>query len=121
LAGKKPIKRYIRPESISGTPTLVQPSVQGLLDDALSVIGSEIVRLKLKATAVNDSKPQGLNASEARMIQGYVKSLVELSRESRERTDDMDLANMSDEELLALVESIQEKKAIKGRSSSSDD
>ena len=115
MANKKPVKRYIKPEPVSGTPTLVQPSVQGLLDDALGVIGSEIVRLKLKAQAIGKKdEPQGLNASEARMIQGYVKSLVELSRESRERSDDMDLANMDDEELLSLMDAVREKKAIKG-------
>jgi hypothetical protein len=36
-------------------------------------------------------------------LQGYIKSLVDLSREDRERIKEQDLSQLSTEELLALL------------------
>lgn len=104
----KPKRRIIgknTPE-VREVPVLAVPSVQGLLDDALGVVGSEIIRLKWKTV----KEANGLNTNEARMLQGYIRSLVELSKEAREREEDMDLANMSDEELIELVENLKKKR-----------
>lgn len=110
----RPKRRIIENKSpqVREVPVLAVPSVQSLLDDALGVVGSEIVRLKFKTmkAAGDKSAPPGLNATEARMLQGYIRSLVELSKEAREREDEMDLANMTDDELIELVDNLRQKK-----------
>jgi hypothetical protein len=88
---------------------VLAPSVQNLLDDALSVVSYEIIRLKQK---VLHNPTTGLDLKESRILQGYVKSLVELSREERERASDADLANMSDDELLSLVENLKRRRQL---------
>jgi hypothetical protein len=80
-----------------------------MLDDALSVVNSEIIRFKYKVQT-NPTENKGLTPNEARMLQGYIKSLVDLSKEARERADEMDLANMTDEELIDMVEILKKKK-----------
>lgn len=86
----------------AGRHVTLSNDVNGLLDDALSVIAMEIIKYKAKT-----NKGQSLDLSEARVLQGYIKSLVELSKESRERDDASDYANMSDSELFELVEKIK--------------
>lgn len=87
---------------------VVTPSISTLLEDALSVISSEILRFKHKS-----GQGKALDLAESRVLQGYIKSLTELAKESREREDDMDLANATDEELLKLVEQMKSKKETK--------
>ena len=57
-------------------------------------------------------KIKGLNSSEARMLTGYIKSLVDLSKEARERSDEADLANMSDDEIKNLVNKMMDSKKV---------
>lgn len=85
---------------VSQTNTLV-PDVGTLLQDALSVISTEILKFKFKT-----AKGESLGLSEARVLQGYIKSLVELSKEKRDMEERMDLANMTNEELLKLVQKL---------------
>ena len=96
--GKSPIHRV-------EANIILAPDVNTLLGDALSVIASEILRFKHKS-----DQNKALDLAESRVLQGYIKSLTDLSRESRERENDMDLANASDEELLKTVEQIRQKK-----------
>lgn len=100
----KPIAR----RSQIAKPVLSQ-SAQDMLDDAMSIISYEMVRLKQK---VMKDPMKGLDGKDAKILQGYIKSLVDLLREERERTDSADYANMSDEELLALFENLKKKKEI---------
>ncbi len=100
-------RRIIVPEK----PAKVQPSAitlqvdaPTLIQDALSVIATEIVKFKSKT-----STGQSLDLAEARVLQGYIKALVELSKETREREADMDLANMSDAEILGLIQALQSR------------
>lgn len=105
---KSSLKRLVaRKDQYKEVEVIASNSIQPLLDEALGLVGSEIVRLKYKAK--KDST--GLNGNEARMLQGYIKSLVDLSKEHRERSDEQDLANLSDEELLNLVESLKQKRS----------
>jgi hypothetical protein len=83
--------------------------VQDLLDDALSVVSYEIIRLKQK---VMKDPIKGLDLRESKILQGYVKSLVDLSREERERASDADFTNMTDDELMQLVENLKQKRAL---------
>lgn len=55
------------------------PSVNRMLDNSLSIIEEQVDRLRIK------SRAQSLDEKEARVLLGYVKGLVEISKEERER------------------------------------
>ena len=96
-------KKFIIPRK-NPEPVSIHTDVNTTLDDALSVITTEIIKFKSKV-----NKGLSLNLQEARVLQGYIKSLVDLSKESRERNDSMDLASMSDTEITKLVEAMLKK------------
>lgn len=87
---------------------IILPSVEGMINDALNTIQTEIVRYKTK---VAQGRP--LTAIEAKIMQGYIKSLVDLSKEDRERAKEADLSELSTDELLALLN--RQQKTIPGR------
>lgn len=74
------------------------PSVDSMVADALQVVQTEILKFKSKV-----HQGRSLDVKEAKILQGYIKSLVELSREDRERARDADLSDVSDEELVRLL------------------
>lgn len=91
-------KKIIMPErgpKISASSVMLVPSVENLLSDALSTIGNELARLSRKSI-----NPNGLPRDEARILQGYIKSLVDLSKEAREREKNVDLTDYSDDEIV---------------------
>lgn len=91
---------------------LLVPSVDNLLGDILSIMEIEIVRFRTKVR-----QGKALELKEARILQGYAKSLVELSKEARERDKAQDWEGMSDEQLLAALQAkIDAKKASSGAS-----
>lgn len=77
---------------------MLWPSVDSMMADALGVIQLEITKFKTKV-----AQGRSLDSREAKTLQGYIKSLVELSREDRERLKEQDLSALSTEELLALL------------------
>jgi hypothetical protein len=83
------------------------PAVENMLDDALTVIALELAKYKR-----NVHVGRSLDLKEARVLQGYVKALVELSKENRERAKDEDGSELSDVELM--------KEMIKSLPDSSD-
>ena len=85
------------------------------MHDALLIISQEIVNYRNQI-----AKGKGLDPKQARVLQGYIQSLVSLSKEAREHTDDQDLANMSDEELINLVETIKSKRIQEDKSDESN-
>lgn len=96
---------------------LLVPSVDNLVSDALSVIEKEIVQFRIKS---NQGKALGLK--EARVLQGYIKSLVELSREARERDKDDEFENLPLDKKIETVQlmlaQLQEQKKNVGNSGS---
>lgn len=74
------------------------PNVDEMIQDALRTIELEIIAYKTKV-----SKGQILEPREAKVVQGYVESLVKLQREARDSERDADLSQLSTEELLALL------------------
>lgn len=84
---------------------VVRPSVPHLIDDALSIISTEILQFK---NIVNRGK--SLDLKQAKVLQGYIRALVELSEEARKRDDETDLSNMSDEDLIKMVETLKAKR-----------
>lgn len=83
---------------VSRNDVIITPGVNNVLSDALNVISTEVARFSGK---VRNGKP--LEEREARTLQGYVRALVELSREERERAKTEDLSRLTTEELAALV------------------
>jgi len=88
---------------------MLEPTVETLIKDALSIISSEISNYKKKIERPGTK----LELSESRVVQGYLKSLVELSKEVREREANQDLANVSDDELVKLLEGLKSKAGSK--------
>jgi hypothetical protein len=77
---------------------IVFPSVDAMVADALQVVQLEITKFKTKVAS-----GRSLDSREAKTLQGYIKSLVDLSKEDRERVKEQDLSQLSTEELLALL------------------
>lgn len=76
----------------------LMPNVHDLLNDALEIVQIEITKIRTKVRS-----GRGLDSRETKVLQGYIKSLVELSKEDRERMRDMDLSDFTDDELRALA------------------
>lgn len=74
------------------------PNVHDLLNDALEIVQIEIIKIRTKVRS-----GRSLDSRETKVLQGYIKSLVELSKEDRERMRDMDLSDFTDDELRALA------------------
>lgn len=78
--------------------TIILANVDAMLEDGLQILEQELLRYKTKAT-----RGTGLNPMEAKTLQGYIKSLVDLSREERERSKSADLGDATIEELLTML------------------
>lgn len=84
--------------------SIIEPGIDQLLDDALSIVQAEIIAYKAKT-----NKGQRLDLQESRVVQGYIKSLCEIKKEQARAADERDLANLTDEELLQLVQKLTDK------------
>ena len=77
-------------------------SVESMMEDAYSILGEQIERMRLKSRAVT------LGEKEAKTLQIYIKSLVDLSKEEREivKSEEMSemLSGLSDAELLDMAQ-----------------
>lgn len=77
-------------------------SVTGMLDRALNIIDEQLTKIALKSRAAGPN----LDEKDAKILQGYVRSLVELSKEEREREKSNKeiegLDKLTNEELLDL-------------------
>ena len=82
------------------------PSLERLVSDGLSIIGSELARYRRKT-----SKGITLDLKEARVVTSYIEALTKMSKEAREAAKPSLLGEMTDEELLKLVQdSVSENK-----------
>ena len=77
------------------------PATELLLHDAKAIIGAELAHYR--STAVRGVT---LDPKEARIVQGYLESLVKIQREEREIADAQDLSAMSDSELMRLAKRV---------------
>ena len=101
--------KKITPYASSGGASIVMPSVEHMLSDALRIMSNEIAKLTSKS-----NQGRTLDSNENRVLQGYVKSLVEINKEIREQSKKDDLSNLSNEEIIELLKSLlPEKEAIK--------
>ena len=96
----QPKKIKISPIQVIEASTTA-PSVNKMLDHSLSIMGEQIERLRIK------SRGTALDERESKVLLGYIKGLVEISKEEREREKAdkgvAQLANMTTEELLQLA------------------
>ena len=86
-----------RPQIEPSQVRIGAPDASTLIDDALEIIALEITKYRQR---VNSGKT--LDLKEARVLQGYIRSLTELSKEERERDEDDDFSKMQDEQILEL-------------------
>lgn len=86
-----------------------EASTDRMVNDAMSILGEQIEKLKLKSRAGIFDMP------EAHLLKTYIKSLVELSAEEREiakQAQENDLSKLTNEQLLELAQSeLQKAKA----------
>jgi len=119
MSEEKP-KRIILPpkkRQISLDNSSIIPATELLLHDAKAIIGAELAHYRSKAV-----RGVTLDPKEARIVQGYLESLVKIQREEREVSETQDLSNLSDTELLHLAKRVlaannnKETKSINERS-----
>jgi len=96
-------KIIIKRDGVSEVITVAP--LERLLADAMNIIGAELAVYRAKTQT---GKP--LDVREAKAVQGYVDTLVKLSKEAREQTRSQDLANLTNEELLQLATELVNKK-----------
>ena len=99
-------KRILLPpkkKKVSLETSSIIPATELLLHDAKAIIGAELAHYRSKAV-----RGVTLDPKEARIVQGYLESLVKIQREEREIADAQDLSAMSDVELLRLAKRVLE-------------
>ena len=79
------------------------PATELLLHDAKAIIGAELAHYRSKAV-----RGVTLDPKEARIVQGYLESLVKIQREEREISEAQDVSALSDVELLRLAKRVLE-------------
>lgn len=77
-----------------------------VISTAMQAVAMEVTKLHTKV-----SRGNSLDQKEARILQGYIKSMVELSRELRERDRADDLSKLSTEELQKIAANLITKEA----------
>ena len=99
-------KRIILPPKkrrVSLETSSIIPATELLLHDAKAIIGAELAHYRSKAVRGVTLAPK-----EARIVQGYLESLVKIQREEREIAETQDLSTLSDTELLHLAKRVLE-------------
>ena len=96
--GKKLIIPNVRRGSIDGSNLVLVPTTEMLLDETLSIIGVEIAGLKSR-----QSRGAGLTDEDAKNLQDYVKSIINISKENRELAKLDDYDDLSDQELIKMI------------------
>ena len=99
-------KRIILPpkkRQVSLETSSIIPATELLLHDAKAIIGAELAHYRSKAV-----RGVTLDPKEARIVQGYLESLVKIQREEREIAETQDLSALSDTELMHLAKRVLE-------------
>lgn len=104
-AADKPRRRIVLPNRTE--PTVVSHSVESLKDDALSIVSAELAQYRAKT-----KRGVMLSQKEARVVQGYLDTLVKISKEAREAARAHDLSELSNEELLQLATQLAQPKKL---------
>ena len=105
MSDEKP-KRIILPpkkKTVTLETSSIIPATELLLHDAKAIIGAELAHYRSKAV-----RGVTLDPKEARIVQGYLESLVKIQREEREIAETQDLSALSDTELMHLAKRVLE-------------
>jgi len=97
LPGKDRPQAHVVAGPLDNTP-------ESIISTAMQTVALEVTKLNLKV-----NRGSSLDPKEARILQGYIKSMVELSRELRERDRSDDLSKLSTEELAKIAEKMLKK------------
>ena len=90
-------KRVIIPKTETSI-TSISTSIDLLLHDAKSIIAAELSKYRSKV-----QRNVQLDLKEARVVQGYLETLIKLQREERDQARSEDLSNLTDAELFDLA------------------
>lgn len=100
----KPQRRIVLPERktrVDLEMSIDDISVNTILSDALQTAAIEIAKYRTKVGRGNH-----LDGSEARIVQGWIKCMLEVSKEHREAARSADLGKLSDEEMILLAKKV---------------
>ena len=105
MTDEKPKRILLPPKKRSVTleTSSIIPATELLLHDAKAIIGAELAHYRSKAV-----RGVTLDPKEARIVQGYLESLVKIQREEREIAETQDLSALSDTELMHLAKRVLE-------------
>ena len=101
MTNKPKRRKIVMPEKsnqLENSDVTVVPSINHLLNDALSIIGAELAQYRAKT-----SRGVTLDLKEARVIANYMDTLTRASKEAREQARADDLSDLSNEELRQLA------------------
>ena len=119
MTDEKPKRILLPPKKRSVTleTSSIIPATELLLHDAKAIIGAELAHYRSKAV-----RGVTLDPKEARIVQGYLESLVKIQREEREIAETQDLSALSDTELMHLAKRVLENnnKQTKDKNERSD-
>jgi hypothetical protein len=72
----------------------------------MQIVEKELIRFRHKTSTQN----RPLDLKESRVLQGYLKTLVDLSKEQRDRVKEFDFDEMDTDELINLLQILIEKR-----------
>lgn len=102
------------PRKIIPKATILQsPEPDRLIADILNIFQNEITQIAERSRR-GIANGKSLESADARILQGYAKMLVELSKEDRERRKSDDLKDMPEEEFLKLASEFMAKQGNNG-------
>ena len=79
------------------------PQLETLLDNAFAIVDKELRHIARKA------KNCSLEANEAKVLQGYIKLLLDAKRQEREEEKALDLSQLNTSELIEKVKALESK------------
>jgi hypothetical protein len=109
---KKRLSLYIKKATQIAHPVTRVSNTASIIESALSIVDEQVEKLRLK------SNGETLEEREIRTLHSLIKSLVDLSKEEREREkhdkDSEGLSNLTNEQLIELAQKklADTKKAI---------
>ena len=95
-----PVRRVVQSD------VSVMPSIDRIVTDAMITLSNEMVYYRTKT-----SSGAKLSKDEAKILKDHISCICQLSKEARDAAKANDYSNLSNEELMALAESLVNKKA----------
>jgi hypothetical protein len=115
MSDKQKSKKIILPPK-SKTPSykksdiVLLPELEAVLTDAASIVSTELAKLRRRSEI--GSTP--MDNESARVLQGYIKSAIDLSKENRERDKESNTDNLSDTEVLNMfLENLPKEEVVR--------